>query len=151
MPDPDLIPNFIEECLRYESPIRGDFRLVKQPVNLGGVDLTPGDTVMLLNAAANRDPTKFTNADTFDIDRDNARSHVAFGRGVHTCPGAPLARAEGVLTIARLLERTTEIWIDEQHHGPPDARRYSYVPTFILRGVTHLHVRFSSEQGTVVA
>jgi len=148
---PDLIPNFIEECLRYESPIRGDFRLVKQPVNLGGVDLTPGDTVMLLNAAANRDPTKFTNADTFDIDRDNARSHVAFGRGVHTCPGAPLARAEGVLTIARLLERTTEIWIDEQHHGPPDARRYSYVPTFILRGVTHLHVRFSSEQGTVVA
>ena len=140
--NPDLVPNFVEECLRYESPVRGDFRMCKKAVTVGGYDLQPGDTVMLLNAAANRDPGKFADPDTFDVERDNARSHVSFGRGVHTCPGAPLARAEAVIGLTRLLERTSEIWIDEEQHGPPGARRYSYVPTFILRGVTRLHIGY---------
>lgn len=139
--DRDLIPNFIEECLRYESPVRGDFRLSKVPVTVGGVDLPAGTTVMLVNAAANRDPSRFPDPDVFDPQRENARSHVTFGRGVHTCPGAPLARAEAVVGIGRLLDRTTDISIDEEQHGPPDARRYRYVPTFILRGLTQLHVR----------
>jgi cytochrome P450 family 150 subfamily A5 len=140
--DRGLIPNFVEECLRYESPVRGDFRLSKVPVTVGGVDLPAGTTVMLLNAAANRDPAKFPDPDVFDPRRDNARSHVTFGRGVHTCPGAPLARAEAVVGLDRLLDRTADITIDEEHHGPPGARRYRYVPTFILRGLTHLHLRF---------
>ncbi len=139
--DRDLIPNFIEECLRYESPVRGDFRLSKVPVTVGGVDLPAGTTVMLVNAAANRDPSRFPDPDVFDPQRENARSHVTFGRGVHTCPGAPLARAEAVVGIGRLLDRTTDISIDEEQHGPPDARRYRYVPTFILRGLTQLHLR----------
>lgn len=141
--DRDLIPNFVEECLRYESPVRGDFRLSKVPVTVGGVDLPAGTTVMLVNAAANRDPARFEDPDVFDPQRPNARSHVTFGRGVHTCPGAPLARAEAVVSIGRLLDRTAEITIDEEHHGPAGARTYRYVPTFILRGLTRLHIRFT--------
>jgi cytochrome P450 len=138
-----LIPSLIEEALRVESPIRGDFRLSKVPVTVGGVDLPAGTTVMLNNAAANRDPRRFTDPDTFDIQRPNARQHIAFGRGPHSCPGAPLARAEAKVCLNRLLDRTTDIWIDEDEHGPPGARRYRYLPTFILRGLTRLHIRFS--------
>ncbi|MCT7662090.1 cytochrome P450 [Mycobacterium deserti] len=139
----DLIPRFIEETLRYESPVRGDFRLSKCPVTVGGVDLPAGTTVMLLNAAMNRDPRRFTEPDTFDIERANARSHVAFGRGPHACPGAPLARAEGRISLERLFDRTTDIRIDERKHGPAGRRRYTYLPTFILRGLTRLHIEFS--------
>ncbi|UDY36676.1 cytochrome P450 [Dermatobacter hominis] len=145
--DRSLVPNFIEECLRYESPVRGDFRLSKVPVTVGGVELPAGTTVMLVNAAANRDPARFPDPDVFDPTRENARSHVTFGRGVHTCPGAPLARAEAVVSIERLLDRTADIAIDDEHHGPPDARRYRYVPTFILRGLTQLHLRFTPAAG----
>lgn len=139
----DLIPNFIEEALRYESPVRGDFRLSKCPVTVGGVDLPAGTTVMLVNAALNRDPRRFPDPDVFDMARPNARSHVAFGRGPHACPGAPLARAEGRITLERLFDRTTDIRIDEGKHGPADKRRYSYLPTFILRGLTRLHIEYS--------
>jgi cytochrome P450 len=151
--DPDLqqllrrerhrIPNFVEETLRMESPIKGDFRLSRVPTTVGGVDLPAGTTVMLLNAAANRDPRRFDHPQTFDVDRENARHHLAFGRGIHTCPGAPLARTEARVSIERLLDRTTEIHISEEHHGPADARRYQYVPTFILRGLTQLHLEFT--------
>lgn len=139
----DRIPDFIEETLRYESPVRGDFRLSTCPVTVGGVALPAGTTVMLINAALNRDPRRFPEPDTFDIGRTNARSHVAFGRGPHSCPGAPLARAEGRITLERLFDRTTHIGIDEGRHGPPGNRRYSYLPTFILRGLTRLHIEFS--------
>lgn len=139
----DLIPNFLEETLRYESPIRGDFRVSKVPVTIGGVNLPAGTTVMLLNAALNRDPRRFSEPDTFDIGRPNARNHVAFGRGPHACPGAPLARAEARISLERLFDRTTDIRIDEEKHGPVDERRYSYLPTFILRGLTRLHIEFA--------
>ena len=137
------IPNFVEEALRMESPIKGDFRLSRVPVTVGGVDLPAGTTVMLVNAAANRDPRRFDDPGTFDVDRENARHHLAFGRGIHTCPGAPLARTEACVSIERLLDRTSEIHIDEDRHGPAGARRYRYVPTFILRGLTRLHLEFT--------
>lgn len=137
-----MIPNFIEETLRFESPVRGDFRLSKVPVTVGGVELPAGTTVMLINAALNRDPRRFPEPDAFDIERKNVRNHVAFGRGVHSCPGAPLARAEARVSLERLLDRTSDIWIDEDEHGPAGHRRYSYVPTFILRGLTRLHIGF---------
>ena len=136
----DRIPNFVEETLRTESPVKGDFRLSRVPTQLGGVDLPAGTTVMLLNAAANRDPRHFEDPARFDVDRANARQHLAFGRGVHTCPGAPLARAEARVSIERILDRTTDIRISERDHGPAGARRYQYVPTFILRGLTRLHL-----------
>jgi cytochrome P450 len=141
--DRSLIPNFIEECLRIESPVKGDFRLSRVPSTIGGVDLPAGTTVMLVNAAINRDPRHFDDPATFDLERANARTHLAFGRGVHSCPGAPLARAEARVSLERLLDRTEDIRIDEEQHGPPDARRYRYVPTFILRGLTRLHIEFT--------
>ena len=141
--DRSLLPNFVEECLRMESPIKGDFRLSRVPTTVGGVDLPAGTTVMLVNAAVNRDPRQFEDPASFQVDRPNARTHVAFGRGIHSCPGSPLARAEARISLERLLDRTSDIRIDEEHHGPPDARRYDYVPTFILRGLTRLHIEFT--------
>jgi cytochrome P450 len=144
---PDLIPNFVEETLRVESPIKGDFRLARRPVEVGGTEIPAGATLMVLNAAANRDPRVFKDPGTFDVERANARQHVAFGRGIHSCPGAPLARAEGRIAFQRLLERTRNIRISEEHHGPAGARRYQYVPTFILRGLTQLHIEFDPVEG----
>jgi len=139
----DRIPNFIEETLRFESPVKGDFRLARIPASVGGVELPAGTTVMVLNGAANRDPRRFADPAAFEPTRPNARQHLAFGRGIHTCPGAPLARAEARVAIQRLLDRTTDIRVSEAHHGPPGARRWSYVPTFILRGVTRLHLEYT--------
>nr|WP_240982117.1 cytochrome P450 [Streptomyces sp. S3(2020)] len=139
----DRIPNFVEETLRIESPVKGDFRLSKVPTTVGGVDIPAGTTVMVLNGAANRDPRQFENPAAFDVARANVRRHMAFGRGVHACPGAPLARAEARVTIERLLDRTSDIRVSERAHGPADARRYQYVPTFILRGLTHLGLEWS--------
>ena len=140
--DRSLLRNFIEETLRWESPVRGDFRLSRVPVTVGGVDLPAGTTLMLLNAAANRDPRQFDDPDTFDVDRENARFHFAFGRGVHICPGAALARTEARISLSQLLDRTADIWIDEERHGPAGNRKYSYIPTFILRGLTRLHIGY---------
>jgi cytochrome P450 family 150 subfamily A5 len=140
----DRIPNFIEECLRVESPVKGDFRLARRSTTVGGVDIPAGTTVMVMNGAANRDPKQFEDPDTLDITRSNARRHIAFGRGVHSCPGAPLARAETRVSIERILERTTDIRISEKHHGPAGARRFNYVPTFILRGLTELNLEFTA-------
>jgi cytochrome P450 len=134
------VPNFIEECLRHESPVKGDFRLSRVPATVGGVDLPAGTTVMVLNGAANRDPRKFDDPNTFDLERPDAREHLAFGHGIHFCPGASLARTEGRVAVQRLLERTTAIRVDESEHGPPGDRRFRYAPTFILRGLTALHL-----------
>lgn len=139
----DRIPNFIEEALRMESPIKGDFRLSRVPTTVGGVDVPAGTTLMVLNGAANRDPRHFENPQTFDATRANARHHLAFGRGVHTCPGAPLARAEARVAIERILDRTSDIRISERVHGPEGAREYRYLPTYILRGLTHLGLEFT--------
>ena len=145
--DPSRITNFLEEVLRTESPVKGDFRLARVPVTVGGVDLPAGTTLMVVNSAANRDPVRFEDPSTFDPARSNARSHIAFGRGIHTCPGAPLARAEARVALERLFERTTDIRIDERVHGPQLAREYQYVPTFVLRGLTALHLEFDVVEG----
>lgn len=137
---PADIPNFIEEALRIESPIRGDFRLARVATTIGGVEIPAGTTLMAHYGAANRDPRQFENPDAFDPDRPNARRHIAFGRGVHSCIGAPLARAEGRVIVQRLLERTAGITIDSDAHGPAHDRHFDYVPTYILRGLTTLHV-----------
>ena len=140
--DRSLLGNFIEECLRIESPVKGDFRLSRVPTTVGGEPLGAGCTVMVVNGAANRDPRRFEDPDSFDPERKNARQHLAFGRGIHSCPGAPLARAETRVGLERLLDRTTDIRISESKHGPADARRYQYLPTYILRGLTELHLEF---------
>jgi cytochrome P450 len=139
----DRVPNFVEETLRFESPVKGDFRLARVASTVGGVDIPAGTTVMVLNGAANRDARQFANPDSFELDRANARKHLAFGFGIHTCPGAPLARAEGCISVERLLDRLGDIRVSEADHGPPGARRYRHVPTYILRGLVSLHLEFT--------
>ena len=71
---------------------------------------------------------------------------MAFGRGAHSCPGGPLARAEGRISIERILDRTRNIRLSDEHHGPADARRFAYEPTWILRGLSRLHLEFDEVQ-----
>jgi cytochrome P450 len=142
--DRGLIPGFIEEALRIESPVKADFRLARRSATVGGVDIAPGTPVMLLNGAANRDPRRFECPAEFRVDRPNAKEHVAFGRGTHSCPGGPLARAEGRISIERILDRLGDIRLSEEHHGPPGARRFAYEPTWVLRGLHDLHIEFTA-------
>jgi cytochrome P450 len=145
--DRSLLPNFIEECLRIESPVKGDFRLSRVATTVGDEAVAAGCTLMVVNGAANRDPRRFEDPDTFDPERKNSRQHLAFGRGIHSCPGAPLARAETRVGLERLLDRTTDIRINEKEHGPANNRRYQYIPTYILRGLTELHLEFDLAGG----
>jgi cytochrome P450 len=141
--DRSVIPAFVEEMLRIESPIQSDFRLTRVPVRVGEVDLPAGTTVMLLNGAANRDPREFDAPAELRLDRVNGRHHVGFGFGIHTCAGAPLARAEAIVSLERILDRLGDIRIDAAEHGPPEARRFHYTPIFLLRGLEQLHLEFT--------
>lgn len=141
--DRSRIPNFVEETLRMESPVKCHFRMARTTTSIGATEIPAGSTVMLLPGASNRDARKFERPDEFRIDRPNVREHVAFGRGNHSCPGAPLARAEGRISLNRILDRMGDIAIAEAEHGPPDARRYSYDPTWQMRGLSELHLKFS--------
>jgi cytochrome P450 len=138
----DLIANFVEETLRTGGPTKGNFRLAKVTTKLGGVDIPAGTTVMIVRGAASRDPRRFECPGEFRVDRANARQHLIFGHGIHTCPGSPLARSEVRIAIQRLFDRTGWVEISEERHGPPSARRYDYLPSYMFRGLTELYVRF---------
>jgi cytochrome P450 len=143
----ERIPSFVEETLRIESPVKADFRLARHETTVGGVAVAAGTPVMLLNGAANRDPRHFDGPDEFRVDRPNAMDHIAFGRGAHACPGGPLARAEARISLERILHRTRDIRLSEQHHGPQTARHFNYEPTWVLRGLTDLHLEFTAVEG----
>lgn len=142
--DHSRIPAFVEEVLRMESPVKSDFRLARKTTKLGGVVIPAGTTVMVCPGAINRDPRKFDDPHEFRLDRPNVRDHVAFGRGVHTCPGGHLARAEARIAVECILDRMSEIRLDQTQHGPPGARRFNYLPTYTLRALAELHLEFSS-------
>ncbi|WP_109530317.1 MULTISPECIES: cytochrome P450 [Nocardia] len=142
--DRTLIPSFLEETLRLESPVKSHFRLARTTTSVGDCPISAGATVMLLPGASNRDPRKFPNPNDFQVDRRNVREHVAFGRGAHTCPGAPLARTEGRISMNRILDRMANIRIDETRHGIAENRTYQYEPTFVMRGLSELHIEFDS-------
>jgi cytochrome P450 len=110
--NPERIPAFVEEALRLESPFRYLMRSVPNDTRLGSVDLPAGATVLLLWGAANRDPTEFERPDEVDLERSAPRHHVSFGRGIHYCVGAPLARVEARSVLHVLLERTSDIVLD---------------------------------------
>ena len=141
--DRSLVPAFIEEALRLESPIKGTFRLSRVPTKVRETEIPAGSTVMVLPSAANRDPREFEHPDDLRLDRENGRQHIAFGHGIHTCAGAPLARAEANVSLHRLLDRMEEIRISESHHGPPGDRRWEYTPTWMLRGLDRLYLEFT--------
>jgi cytochrome P450 len=133
--NPDGIRNFIEECLRFESPIKGPFRLALRDTRLAGVDIPAGSVLMAVNGAANRDPRVFEAPDRFDAKRPNARRNIAFGHGAHFCVGANLARAEARISFERLLAR-----LDDLRLVDPSA--LSYAPSFLIRGLNDLPLRF---------
>lgn len=105
--DHGLIDNFIEEAVRLESPFRGHYRQVKRDCELGGVKLKAGTTAFLLWSSANRDPAEHEQPDEVVLNRRIPRSHLAFGRGIHHCVGAPLARLETSCSLQRLLENSS--------------------------------------------
>jgi cytochrome P450 len=138
-----LIPEFVEEVLRLEGTVKSTFRLAKVPGAVGGVDVSPGATIMMLIGAMNRDPARFESPNELRLDRKNVRDQLAFGRGIHSCAGAPLARAEARVTLERLFDRTSDIRLDESRHGPAGARRFEYEPNYIIRGLRELHLQFT--------
>jgi cytochrome P450 family 144 len=129
---PDLIPAFVEEALRLESPFRFLFRSTHKDTELGGVPIPAGSTVLLFWGAANRDPAAFPHPDVIDLHRRLPRRHVAFGRGIHHCVGAPLARLEGQIVLRCLLERTSTIELDPDQFprwfDSLQVRRHEYLP-----------------------
>jgi cytochrome P450 len=133
--DPGAIPNFVEECLRLEGPIKGSFRLALRDTTVAGVDIPAGSLLMALIGAANRDPRVFEDPDRFDPKRVNARRNVAFGHGEHFCPGASLARTEARISFERLLAR-----LDDFRLVDPSA--LSYAKSFIIRGLDGVPLRF---------
>jgi cytochrome P450 len=133
--DPEVIPNFVEECLRLEGPIKGSFRLALHDTTLAGVHIPAGSVLMAIVGAANRDPRIFENPDRFDARRSNARRNIAFGHGEHFCVGAGLARAEARISFERLLARLDDIRL-------VDPGVLSYAESFIIRGLNDLPVRF---------
>lgn len=141
--DRSKIPAFLEETLRLESPVKSHFRMASTSTTVGEAEIPAGTTVMVLPGACNRDPRKFPRPNEFQTDRSNVREQIAFIRGAHSCPGAPLARAEGRISLERILDRMQDITISEDHHGPADNRRYEYEPTFIMRGLSELHITFA--------
>jgi cytochrome P450 len=137
-----LIPNFIEEALRLYSTTKATFRMARKPVAIGGVDIPAGSGLMLLVAAADRDPHRFECPAELRIERDNARDHIGFGRGPHACPGGPLVRAETRIVLETALRRLQDIRISDAKHGPVGARHFQYTPSYITRGVDALHLEF---------
>jgi len=140
--EPHRIPEFVEEVLRFEPPVKTLSRLAVRDVEVGGVPIPKGSIVTVCTGGVNRDPAHFANPDTFDYDRENVRDHVSFSRGSHACLGAPLARMEVRVALERFLASTSDIRISQAHHGPPGARNYSYEPTYLLHGLTALHVEW---------
>lgn len=141
--DRSRIPIFVEEALRMDAPVKSQFRLAKKDTEVGDFEVPAGTILMVCPGAVNRDPVRFDKPHEFSLDRKNVREHIAFGRGVHSCPGGPLARVEGRVSVERILDRMTDIRIDEDKHGPVGERSYDYEPTFILRGLTEINITFT--------
>lgn len=130
--DPSLAKNAIEESLRYDGPVQLTARHFKDDIEVGGQPIAKGQTAILLLAAADRDPAQFADPDRFDITREGANRHIAFGNGIHFCLGAPLARVEAQIAVSTLVSRYPDLALLEA--DPP------YSDTFTLRGVSRLPV-----------
>jgi cytochrome P450 family 144 len=129
--NPELLGAFIEEVLRFESPFRGHYRHVWRDTTLAGVAV-PGDAHLLLMwGAANRDPAHFEAPNEFRLDRTSPKDHVTFGKGVHFCVGAALARLEARVVLGMLLERTN--WIEAADVG-------DWLPSILVRRRKHLQL-----------
>jgi cytochrome P450 len=132
-----LLPNTIEEALRFDSSNLAWRRVTTRPVTLRGVEIPKGARILVLLGAANHDPKKFANPDTFDIERADARTHLAFGKGIHYCLGAALTRLELGIVLELLTARYPKMTLGAK-------RDYAYTPNVVFRGPTSLHVVLAS-------
>ncbi|HVV29881.1 MAG TPA: cytochrome P450 [Mycobacteriales bacterium] len=130
--DPSLMPQALEEILRHESPSRGQPRTVAEPVEIGGRTIAPGEQVMLMLNAANRDPRVFDDPDRFDVRRQGPR-HITFGAGIHFCVGSALARLEARLMFGKVLERFDQLQLatDEVRWRPAYVRGLEELPVSV--------------------
>jgi cytochrome P450 len=131
--DDSLIPRAVEETLRHMSPVKALFRTATEDVELGGATIPAGATVLVSWAAANHDSKHFVEPERFDIHRQDVGDHMAFGRGAHFCPGAPLARLEAKIALEHLLRRLPNV--HRADDGPLE-----YTPTPFHHGLLHLVV-----------
>lgn len=127
------IPKVTEEALRRDAPHRGLFRVTTRDAHLGGTDLPAGTPVLLLFGSGNRDETRFPDPDAVDLDRPNVREHLAFGRGLHVCPGAPMARAEIRVALETLIHRLPAMRLAEGYEP-------TYIASYFFRGLESLDV-----------
>ncbi|MFB7616366.1 cytochrome P450 [Kitasatospora sp. NPDC056181] len=139
-----LLETGIEELLRYDGPVElATWRFATSPLTIGGVAIPVGDPVLVVLAAADRDPARFADENTLDLARaDNP--HLGFGHGIHYCIGAPLARLEGRAALATLLSRLPDLRLAEN----PDNLRWR--GGLIMRGLRELPVEFTPEKKPVV-
>ena len=114
---PERISRFVEEIVRLEPPFKFHYRAVRRECEFRGFSLVPGDRLMLMWAAANRDPAIFEDPDAMRLDRKHPKLHMGFGRGLHFCVGAPLARLEARVVVEELLSATKHFEIDPE--SPP--------------------------------
>jgi cytochrome P450 len=135
--DPDeYVPKLAEEVLRLEGPVQGLFRTAAVDIEMHGVTIPAGSVINVRYAAANRDAEQFECPADMDLDRDNLRSHLAFGFGTHHCLGAPLARRELTIGFRALVDRVDEMWFVD------DANDFRHHPNFCLRALRELHIGF---------
>ena len=133
--DPDLIPNLTEEVLRLATPTQNMFRVATEDCELGGVSIAKGNMLFLRFGCANRDPDKFEDPERFDIHRENADEHLAFGHGIHFCIGAILARKEMLVAFRTLLPQLRGLRL------APGAELV-HKPNVLLRGLRELPLEF---------
>lgn len=127
------IPKVTEEVLRRDAPHRGLFRVTTRDTVLGGTPLPAGTMVLLLFGSGNRDETRFPDPDAVDIDRPNVRQHLAFGRGLHICPGAPMARTEIRVALETLVRRLPGMRLADDYEP-------TYIASYFFRGLETLDV-----------
>ncbi len=135
--DLSLVPDFVEEVLRLESPTQGLWRVVAEDTEIAGVPIPRGSTVHLRYASGNRDERMFECPAEVRLDRPNSRRHLAFTLGEHQCPGADLSRLEQVLTLDAALRRLPDLRLAA---GRNDFR---HVPMFTMRALRELHLEFT--------
>ncbi len=135
---PELVVNATEECLRFVSPVQLTSRIVSTAFEHNGVEMSAGSQVTLMLGAANRDPQRFTDPETFQINRANANKHLAFASGPHYCLGAPLARLEMQVFLECLMAKYPDFHVPEQ--------ALEYRPNFAVRGLVRLEVELEGNR-----
>ncbi|MCH1549681.1 MAG: cytochrome P450 [Pseudomonadales bacterium] len=134
--DPSLLNNFVEESLRFESPVQGLARQTTRDVTLAGTTIPKGSMVLVRYGAANRDAAKFANPEDFDVTREKAVTHMAFGMGVHSCVGALLARQELRSAYRALLTRMSDITFEVPLPTPATEPSLFFIP------IKEMHIKF---------